>query len=74
MPQVASGRVRKNYRLDPKLIARAQAILSTATETETIEQALDMVAFQREVQDRIRTLAGRQLWTDVFRDGTAGPE
>ena len=74
MPRAASSRVRKNYRLDPKLIATAQAILGTTTETETIEQALDMIAFQREVQDGIRAIAGKRLWTDVFQDGTAGPE
>lgn len=66
MPRPASGRVRKNYRLDPSLIAKAQAILGTKTETETIEQALDMIAFQKEVQDGIRAGAGKRLWVDVF--------
>lgn len=74
MPRPASTRVRKNYRLDPALIARAREILGTSSETETIEQALDMVAFQKEVQDGIRAIAGKRLWTDVFCDGTAGPE
>lgn len=74
MPRTAKARVRKNYRLDPTLIARAQAILGTATETETIEQALDMVAFRQEVLDGVRAVAGARLWTDVFQDGTAGPE
>ena len=71
MPRAASGRVRKNYRLDPKLIAKAQSILGTATETETIEQALDMVAFQREVQDGIRAIAGSNSLIDIGLDDHA---
>lgn len=43
MPRPASDRVRKNYRLNPAALARAQAALGTATETETIEQALRLV-------------------------------
>lgn len=43
MPRPPSTRVRKNYRLDPASLARAQAALGTATETDTIEQALRLV-------------------------------
>ena len=72
MPRPASGRVRKNYRLDPKLIATAQAILGTKTETETIEQALDLIAFQREVQEGIRAIAGSHSLTDIGLDDHVG--
>ena len=68
MPRPASGRVRKNYRLDPQLIARAQAALGTATETETIEQALDLAAFKREAIAGVERGAGARLWVDVFGD------
>lgn len=44
MPRASSGRVRKNYRLRPDVLARAQAALGTKNETETIEQALRIVA------------------------------
>lgn len=35
---------RKNYRIDVAKLDRAQRILSTRTETETIHRALDLVA------------------------------
>ncbi len=47
-----SGVVRKNLRLTQKKIDRAKEILGTSTETETIEQALDLVAFLQEVATR----------------------
>lgn len=65
MPKPASGRVRKNYRLDPALIANAQAVLGTSTETETIAQALDLVAFRRETIDGVRVMAGAELLGDA---------
>ncbi len=73
MPRAASGRVRKNYRLDPKLIAEAQAILGTATETETIEQALDMIAFKRDAIDGIRAIAGTHDIKDIGLDDPVRP-
>jgi hypothetical protein len=35
---------RKNYRIDVAKLARAQKVLGTRTETETIHRALDLVA------------------------------
>jgi hypothetical protein len=35
---------RKNYRIDVAKLERAQRILGTRTETETIHRALDLVA------------------------------
>jgi hypothetical protein len=55
------GRVRKEFWLDPKTLRRAQNILGTATERETVEVALDLVAFRQEVMEGIRALAGIQL-------------
>ena len=45
---VTRNRVRKHFRLDPVKIRRAQKILRTATETETIECALDFVISEYE--------------------------
>lgn len=42
------NRSRKHFRLDPLKIKRAQRILRTATETETIERALDFVISEYE--------------------------
>jgi len=55
------GKVRKEFWLDPKTLRRAQTILGTATERETVEAALDMVAFRRELLDGTRVLSGLQI-------------
>lgn len=39
-------------------MSRAQEILGTATERETVEVALDMIAFRRELVDGTRALSG----------------
>jgi hypothetical protein len=56
--------VRKNLRLSQAKIDRAKRILGTKTETETIEQALDLVAFRSEVVSGLEALAGSQLLRD----------
>jgi Arc/MetJ family transcription regulator len=55
------GKVRKEFWLDPETLHRAQRILGTATERETVEVALDMIAFRRELLDGIQALAGLQI-------------
>jgi len=42
-PAARRGKVRKRFWLDPKALRRAQAILRTKTERETVERALDLV-------------------------------
>ena len=64
-------KVRKNLRLTQAKVDRARRILGADTETETIEQALDLVAFRREVIDGVRRLAGSGSLQDVTRDGAA---
>jgi hypothetical protein len=55
------GKVRKEFWLDPKILRRAQTILGTATERETVEMALDMIAFRRELLHGIRVLPRLQI-------------
>jgi len=55
------GKVRKEFWLDPETLRLAQAILGTATERETVEVALDMIAFRRELLDGTRALSGLQI-------------
>src|SRR4029079_5059553 len=55
------GKVRKEFWLDPKTLRRAQTILGTASERETVEAALDMVAFRRELLDGIQVISGLQI-------------
>jgi hypothetical protein len=49
---------KKNYRLLQSKIDRAMQILGTRTETEAIEQALDMIAFQDEMLAAVDTMYG----------------
>ncbi len=61
-----SGVVRKNLRLTQSKIDRAKRILGTTTETETIEQALDLIAFRHEVLEGIDRIAGKGGIRDIF--------
>lgn len=61
--------VRKNMRLNQDVLDRARKILGTRTETETVEQALQLVAFRQEVVDGIRSIAGTGAIRDVYGDG-----
>lgn len=60
-PTGRRGKVRKEFWLDPKALRRAQVILGTETERETVERALDLVAFGAEVADGVTALAGLEL-------------
>ena len=66
MPRAAPRRVRKNLRLNQAKLDRARRILGTETETETVEQALDLVAFRQEVTIGVRRLAGSKTLRDPF--------
>lgn len=68
---IRSRKVRKNLRLSQAKLDRARRILGTETETETIEQALDLVAFRQEVMEGVRRLAGTKNLQDVLRDDPA---
>lgn len=59
--------VRKNLRLTQSKIDRARHILGTRTETETIEQALDLVAFRDEVLQGLDRLGGSGAVHEVFQ-------
>jgi Arc/MetJ family transcription regulator len=61
--------VRKNMRLDQDVLDRARKILGTRTETETVAQALELVAFRHEVVRGIRAIAGSGALRDVYEDG-----
>jgi Arc/MetJ family transcription regulator len=55
------GKVRKEFWLDPKLLSEAQAALGAATERETVELALDLVAFRGELLAGAKALRGLPL-------------
>ena len=58
---------KKNFRLHQSKIDRARELLGTRTETETIEKALDMIAFGTAVTEGIRALYGSGI-TNVVDD------
>jgi Arc/MetJ family transcription regulator len=55
------GKVRKEFWLDPQLIAEAQAALGAATQRETVELALDLVVFRGELLAGAKALRGLPL-------------
>jgi hypothetical protein len=59
---------KKNFRLKQSTIDRAMEMLGTRNETETIEQALEMVVFGRELTQGVREVRGAGL-DDVFGSG-----
>lgn len=65
---VRSKVVRKNVRLRQDLIDRAKRVLGTKTETETIEQALELVTFRKEVSEGIRRVAGSRSLRDIYAE------
>jgi hypothetical protein len=56
-----SGRVPRTYRLSLSKLRAAKRALGAATLTETIERALDLVVFQRELVDGTRAMLGVEL-------------
>jgi len=68
----AHGKARKNYRLTQAKLDVAQRVLGTRTETETIEQALDLVAFGERLARGTERARGRP-WRDSLSDDVARP-
>lgn len=58
---------KKNYRLHQSKIDRAMELLGTRTETETIEQALDLIVFRDRLVEGVRSMRGAGL-VDVLAD------
>jgi type VI protein secretion system component VasK len=68
MPKIENKAVRKNMRLRQELIDQARKILGTHTETETVEQALELVAFRKEVSSGIRCISGTGGVRDIYAE------
>ena len=56
-----TGKVRKAFWLDPKLLDDARAALGAANEREAIEMALDLVSFRKELARGVRALPRLKL-------------
>jgi hypothetical protein len=57
----AEARVSRTYRLPLSKLRAAQRALGAATATETIERALDLAVFQRELIDGTRAMLGVEI-------------
>lgn len=54
-------RVSRTYRLRLSKVEKARRALGAATDTETIERALDLAVFQRELVDGTRAMLGVEI-------------
>jgi hypothetical protein len=68
-PEATEGATRKNYRLRQSKIDRAREILGTTSETETIETALDLVAFGERLLAGVDRMRGKKLLYPIERKG-----
>ena len=57
---------RKNMAMDPRKLAAAKRYLGVATETEAVDAALDLVAFQGEVLSGLQALVAAGPWQSPF--------
>jgi hypothetical protein len=60
MPTTSTGTIHKHFRLDQGKLKRAQKVLEAATETETVERALDLAILEFE-RNRIVEEANRRF-------------
>lgn len=56
-----TGKVRKAFWLDPRLLEEARASLGASNEREAVEKALDLVGFRKELLRGARALRGLTL-------------
>lgn len=68
--KVSEAKTAMSYRLSPAKIARAQNILGTPTATATIEEALDLVIFRRELMAGLEAASGIDI-VEAFPDAPA---
>lgn len=66
-PRRSTKWVRKNMAMDQRKLALAKAYLGARTETETVDAALDLVAFQAEVVAGLRAAAAAGPWRTPYR-------
>lgn len=71
--RVSEQIVRKNMDMDARKLAAARRILGTATDTETVDQALDLVVYQNEVIEALDRLAAAGGLAEMFPDGASEP-
>ena len=63
------GWVRKNMQIDQRKLDAARAVLGTATETETVDAALDAIAFRQELIEGVRHVRAAGGIRDIYNEG-----
>lgn len=56
---VRKNKIKKTFRINPKLVEEVRRILGARTETEAIERALEQVRFKTDIRKWIDRSAGR---------------
>src|SRR5829696_4561809 len=72
-PRGVTGRARKNMDMDVAKLEAAGRILGTRTDTETVDQALDLVTFHGEVFSALDRLAAAGGLADAFGQAERAP-
>jgi hypothetical protein len=62
------GWVRKNLHIDQRKLNVARKALGAKTETETVDAALDAIAFRQEISEGIRRLRSAGGLRDIYQD------
>jgi hypothetical protein len=62
------GWTRKNVQIDQRKLDAARKLLGTATETDTIDAALDAITFRHGIMSGIRHLRSAGGITDVYAE------
>jgi hypothetical protein len=62
------GWVRKNLHIDQRKLDAARKALGARTETETVDAALDAIAFRNEIVEGVRRLRAAGGLRDVDRE------
>ncbi len=58
---------KKTYNLDSVMIEKAQRVLGTKTETETIQKALQKAIEDQEIQDSLDTLLKEGRFRNIYK-------
>ncbi|MDA8327096.1 MAG: hypothetical protein M0033_12895 [Nitrospiraceae bacterium] len=62
----STGKVRKQFLLDPDKIQMVKKITHASTDTEAINRALDMVIANEKIQKALAAVKGKGKIEDVF--------
>jgi hypothetical protein len=62
------GWVRKNLNIDQRKLDLARRALGAKTETETVDTALDAIAFRKELSEGVTRLRAAGGLKDIYRE------